>query len=92
MGTDTTLYYWDHATSARVVVTADYCRDMIAQIQTELDETAFLPDVMRVGRRNVSSGGQASKLQARLALWESRLYTLTGGTEGKRPGCAVEHV
>jgi len=90
----TTVYrdMWTLVDGVRTLVTAELCRDRIAELETELNDAALLPDTMGTGRRSVSRGRQREALAARLAVWNHRLYRLTGGAEGSLLGCRITPV
>lgn len=87
----TTVYrdMWTLVDGVRTLVTAELCRDKIAELESALDDAALLPDTMGTGRRSVSRGRQREALAARLAVWNARLWRLTGGAEGATLGAVI---
>ena len=66
----------------RTLITAELCRDKVAEFRFEIDNSAMLPDTMGTGRRASSIVQMRRALASQLAIWDAKLYDLTGGAEG----------
>lgn len=73
----------------RTLITAEICRDKVAELRTQMFDAAMLPDAMGGGRQMVRIDKMRDALAAQLDSWNARLYRMTGGAEGALPGATM---